>query len=129
MQAAFEHAFAWLGFGAKTSVGYGAMTQSTDISGAGESEVAPSKAETGLTPNEEIWDSVTLKWDAGGGGRITVSAPGGKTATLTGKDAEKFLSYLSEDQQQRLKNKKRELKSMRVVVEVLGNMIRLKRPA
>lgn len=30
MQAAFEHAFAWLGFGAKTSVGYGAMKEDTE---------------------------------------------------------------------------------------------------
>ena len=27
MEAAFEHAFAWLGFGAKTAVGYGAMEE------------------------------------------------------------------------------------------------------
>lgn len=27
LEAAFEHAFAWLGFGAKTAVGYGAMTE------------------------------------------------------------------------------------------------------
>jgi CRISPR-associated protein Cmr6 len=27
LQSAFEHAFAWLGFGAKTAVGYGAMTE------------------------------------------------------------------------------------------------------
>src|SRR5699024_1687806 len=27
IQAAFEHAFRWLGFGAKTAVGYGAMTE------------------------------------------------------------------------------------------------------
>lgn len=27
LQAAFEHAFAWLGFGAKTAVGYGAMAE------------------------------------------------------------------------------------------------------
>lgn len=30
LSAAFEHAFQWLGFGAKTAVGYGAMVEDTD---------------------------------------------------------------------------------------------------
>lgn len=38
---AFEHAFAWLGFGAKTSVGYGAMDRDTKI----EAKLANAQAE------------------------------------------------------------------------------------
>jgi CRISPR-associated protein Cmr6 len=38
---AFEHAFAWLGFGAKTSVGYGAMARNTEA----EAKLAKAQAE------------------------------------------------------------------------------------
>jgi CRISPR-associated protein Cmr6 len=118
LEAAFTHAFDWLGFGAKTAVGYGAMTQSS------------AKAERGggsFSVTEEVWESATIKWDAGGGGRVTASTTG-KSAMLFGKEAERFLAGLSDEQRNRLK-KKKELKSVRVVVEVMGNEITLKRLA
>lgn len=39
LQAAFEHAFAWLGFGAKTAVGYGAMEKDRAKQAAREEEL------------------------------------------------------------------------------------------
>ncbi|CAI4030048.1 Type III-B CRISPR module RAMP protein Cmr6 [Nitrospira tepida] len=42
LQSAFEHAFAWLGFGAKTAVGYGAMIRADEsASQTGERQVSP----------------------------------------------------------------------------------------
>jgi CRISPR-associated protein Cmr6 len=38
LTAAFEHAFAWLGFGAKTAVGYGAMARDTEAEQRREQE-------------------------------------------------------------------------------------------
>ena len=40
LAAAFEHAFAWLGFGAKTAVGYGAMEVDPEIRAKQEKEAA-----------------------------------------------------------------------------------------
>lgn len=40
LTAAFEHAFAWLGFGAKTAVGYGAMQVDPEIRARKEKEAA-----------------------------------------------------------------------------------------
>jgi len=59
LQAAFEHAFEWLGFGAKTAVGYGAMT----INKAKENEmqkqadkIAKEKSRTSMTEQERQID-------------------------------------------------------------------------
>jgi CRISPR-associated protein Cmr6 len=47
LTAAFEHAFAWLGFGAKTAVGYGAMARDTqaEAAAAEQAELARRQAE------------------------------------------------------------------------------------
>ncbi len=48
LHAAFEHAFDWLGFGAKTAVGYGAMTRRSDeeiARSAREAQAAASKCD------------------------------------------------------------------------------------
>jgi CRISPR-associated protein Cmr6 len=54
MQAAFMHAFDWLGFGAKTAVGYGAMKSLI---------VPPQKVAATM---EEIWENATVKYDVSG---------------------------------------------------------------
>ncbi len=52
LQKAFEHAFDWLGFGAKTAVGYGAMA--LDESAAGDREQVKAEAEwANLSPEEQ----------------------------------------------------------------------------
>jgi CRISPR-associated protein Cmr6 len=67
LQAAFEHAFDWLGFGAKTAVGYGAMKSQI---------VAPKKVTATV---EEIWENATVKYDVSG--RVMTAILGEKKAT------------------------------------------------
>ncbi len=67
VQAALEHAFAWLGFGAKTAVGYGAMAE--DPVARKQREAARAAAETQaaaaaeeqrlstLTPEDRAWSA------------------------------------------------------------------------
>jgi CRISPR-associated protein Cmr6 len=45
LTAAFEHAFEWLGFGAKTAVGYGAMRRDTAAEARAAKELADREAE------------------------------------------------------------------------------------
>jgi CRISPR-associated protein Cmr6 len=60
-KAAFGHAFEWLGFGAKTAVGYGAMTiEPKRPSGSGHAAAAP----VSVSQNE-TWLKAELKWEKG----------------------------------------------------------------
>ena len=66
LQSAFEHAFDWLGFGAKTAVGYGAFTEDPDARKRREAEEArqlkraeeAEKAErlAKLSPDDQQWE-------------------------------------------------------------------------
>jgi CRISPR type III-B/RAMP module RAMP protein Cmr6 len=86
LEAAFRHAFAWLGFGAKTAVGYGHMQVAADRAPAPPGVVAggagPGPA---LRPEIAQWSNVVLKL-APGRGELTVSHQG-KTANATGQAA------------------------------------------
>jgi CRISPR-associated protein Cmr6 len=60
LQAAFSHAFAWLGFGAKTSVGYGAMHEDREASARAEAAAEERRRErvraeelARMTPNQQ----------------------------------------------------------------------------
>ena len=65
LQAAFEHAFAWLGFGAKTAVGYGAMSEDPKARQQREAAKAQAEAEAAaaaqvralqeMTPEDAAW--------------------------------------------------------------------------
>ncbi len=65
LQGAFEHAFAWLGFGAKTAVGYGAMTEDEQARARREAERAEVAAQAAaqaeqariasLAPEDRDW--------------------------------------------------------------------------
>ena len=67
LQAAFSHAFAWLGFGAKTAVGYGAMAedaqarQRRDAARAAAEEQAAAEAAQArlltLSPEDRAWET------------------------------------------------------------------------
>lgn len=61
LEAAFRHAFQWLGFGAKTAVGYGAMrwepkavTEGRSVSGQGETGSGDESSVPFLSPEEVI---------------------------------------------------------------------------
>lgn len=113
VRASFEHAFRWLGFGAKTAVGYGAMRPSTILS----PKAAPSDSA------KTVWKGATLRFDAG---QQSVRAMHGKlsTAPLRGKELEPFFEKLESDRVRDLKNKK-SLAGVDVEIEIVGNMIRL----
>jgi len=118
VEQAFDHAFTWLGFGAKTAVGYGAMSR-PDPSGSGAR-----KADAGVGTQEQIWKSATLEWDAG---RRQLSARSNDSkAECTCEKSEGLLAGLSDDQRTTLTKKKKPLKGVDVVVEVKGNLIVLK---
>ncbi|MDR1889006.1 MAG: type III-B CRISPR module RAMP protein Cmr6, partial [Zoogloeaceae bacterium] len=69
--AALEHAFEWLGFGAKTSVGYGAMQQPPEEPAA----------------VEEIWSGARVKFNHRNGA-LTVEKNGQSAIALAPKGAE-----------------------------------------
>lgn len=70
MQEAFKHAFAWLGFGAKTAVGYGAMTRDAKAEQATQARLAQVQAEEAvrelearlatLSPEDQAWEQAQL---------------------------------------------------------------------
>jgi CRISPR-associated protein Cmr6 len=99
MAAAFEHAFEWLGFGAKTAVGYGAMNEAR---GADTSSQAKAMAKAA----EAVWPSATLTFNPGSG-EVKASFEGKVTTGLRGQDAENLFSKLDEGRARKLrKNKK-----------------------
>ena len=65
--AAFEHAFAWCGFGAKTAVGYGAMQEDPAVAAERARRQAAEQAErerqakadrvASLSPDERAWEA------------------------------------------------------------------------
>ncbi len=67
---AFEHAFQWLGFGAKTAVGYGALRRAKHGSKTSEDTTSA---------GEETWPSATLEYKPNTG-EIVASFQGQKTA-------------------------------------------------
>ncbi|CUQ66013.1 type III-B CRISPR module RAMP protein Cmr6 [Candidatus Nitrospira inopinata] len=129
LESAFQHAFQWLGFGAKTAVGYGAM-QAVESAAS-----TPTLAQQGTTPatapqpksatpsvqsKEEQWTNVMLTYSKGGGGMITVSGSAGK-AEARGAQAQSILKSLTPEQAKRLE-KKGSLTNLTVLVEIEGNL-------
>jgi CRISPR-associated protein Cmr6 len=132
LEAAFEHAFQWLGFGAKTAVGYGAMATHEPVTagraGAARSQKfdvdgKPAAAPMSSQAQEAVWDKATLSLNPGTG-EIKASFQGKKTtAGLRGPEADALLGALG-DRANKLK-KDRELKNVAVRVRIEGNMITL----
>lgn len=118
LEKAFEHAFQWLGFGAKTAVGYGAMARSKPAAEAKEAgekvDQKPALATQGL-----VWENANLDWNPGQG---ALSARLGKlvSAPLTGEKLTPVLAQLGEAKTAELK-KKYYLSNVSVRVEQLGN--------
>lgn len=131
LQKAFDHAFEWVGFGAKTSVGYGAMkaaasaASSSVLSTSGSFGVnVPPAIGSAIANGLQTWPAATLKLNPGKG-EITASFEGKTTASIKGSDADKFRAALGEERASRLK-KKQELKGVSVEVEQQGNAFTLK---
>ncbi|HEY7302184.1 MAG TPA: type III-B CRISPR module RAMP protein Cmr6 [Xanthobacteraceae bacterium] len=122
IDAAFAHAFEWLGFGAKTSVGYGALARTggeTSVLSTGTQSTQQKRAAASGT-NEVIWRDAVLSWNAGGGGRLTVSFEK-RRAEAVGEAAQKLLQPLSTELVQQIK--RRGLKAD-VKVHIDGNLAR-----
>jgi CRISPR-associated protein Cmr6 len=121
-EAAFAHAFEWLGFGAKTSIGYGAFAPA---GGERASSVAQAHSTTKQSPtaasvNEMIWRDAILSWNAGGGGRLTISFEK-RRAEAVCETAQRLLQPLPPELAQQIK--RRGLKAD-VRVQIDGNMAR-----
>ena len=100
VQEAFKHACRWLGFGAKTAVGYGQFVM--------------------LNEDRLVWRDAILEWDPGRGTIVAVKqdSPSGsgagprveKTAPLSQQKSKELIDALGEREQQQLKKKKNPLK-------------------
>lgn len=111
MEAAFAHAFKWLGFGAKTAVGYGAM-QTVGVKQPSATTSTPS-----FQTNEERWEKSTFQYQKGSG---EITATGNKKrATVRGDDAKALFAKLPDDKR-KLLEKQRLVAT--AVVKSQGNM-------
>lgn len=135
LDRAFQHAFEWVGFGAKTSVGYGAMKPVAIAPAPSSSAPIPPGSSAGnvqpasggaIAGGLQTWPTATLKLNPGKG-EITASFEGKTTAPIKGDDADKFRTKLGDERSGKLK-KKQELKGVAVKVEPLGNAYALKEP-
>lgn len=94
LETAFKLAFDWIGFGAKTAVGYGAMRRQE------RATIAPSGLETSpaspAPPTGLLrWENVVLSWNKGKRELHGVTAHG--KAFTSGADAEKIRQQLGAD--------------------------------
>jgi CRISPR-associated protein Cmr6 len=91
LDRAFHHAFEWVGFGAKTSVGYGAMVAASVQSVAGTSAAAPTATVAPTAPVEN-WPAARLKFNRGNN-TLTAEA-NGKSANAYAPNGEALLQSL-----------------------------------
>jgi CRISPR-associated protein Cmr6 len=106
VEAAFQHAFQWLGFGAKTSVGYGAFALATQSVGTGGQPPAPSpterpRAQRTEAGSETIWPQARLRYDRHNGTLIAIG-PGGTTANALAPRGAEILARLPAEAQRRV---------------------------
>jgi CRISPR-associated protein Cmr6 len=129
LAAAFEHAFEWLGFGAKTAVGYGAMKSSKDHAGDTVSERAkdggaeePARRTPSAAAREETWPAARLSWSPGAK-ELRAFSGNQSTGPLKGEAADKLIAELGESANRLRRDK--ELKNVAVRVRIEGNSISL----
>lgn len=130
LDRAFLHAFEWVGFGAKTSVGYGAMSPAvastptrTIVLGGAESNGPYSSAELGDTATQN-WTGAVLTLNPSIG-EIKASSGGKITVGIKGDEANTLRANLGEERANKLK-KNKELKGVAVIVQQSGKLFLLK---
>ncbi len=101
VEAAFQHAFQWLGFGAKTSVGYGAFMPAAQSARIGGQPTESTPPPTPRTPepearNETVWRQARLQYNRQNG-TLTAIAPNNARASVFDERAQELLSRLPED--------------------------------
>ena len=126
LNRAFQHAFEWVGFGAKTSVGYGAMAAMVIQTPSFHPSDGTPNAQTagGASPTAQIWPMAKLTLNPSTG-EIKAIFDGKTTAGLKGLDAEKLRAELGEERATKLK-KNKELKGVSVAIEQQGKNVVLK---
>ena len=126
LQGIFTHAFDWLGFGAKTAVGYGVMARAGAPASASGGQTRPSAGGAAVSastaPAGEHWSGVTLCYTAGNG-ELSASHQG-QQAQVGNPQAQALIATLRAELQARLKSRK-ELKGCGVDVEKIGSRWRL----
>ncbi len=128
LEAAFEHAFEWLGFGAKTAVGYGSMRRAPSPSEDGQvpargktaspsTPVAPDPVHK-QEPPVTVWPQALLRFHPG---QKQISAEfEKKTAMLPTECTDWFFQQLGPEREQTLR-KKKSLAGVPVLVQQDGN--------
>ena len=86
IQATFDHAFDWFGFGAKTAVGYGQFSRTTQLTPARPNpngDIPASKAATlSRQPEQSIWECALLGWNPGNATLQATPTEGGRKAEI-----------------------------------------------
>jgi CRISPR-associated protein Cmr6 len=121
VEAAFVHAFQWLGFGAKTSVGYGAFDLATQSVGISGEPPVPGPTERPRAPrtearSETVWDRARLQYNTQNG-TLTAIGPDNARANAFEERAQEFLSRLPEDVQRKVRTNQ----FVRAVARVCGS--------
>ena len=130
LDRAFSHAFEWVGFGAKTSVGYGAMAptaaqaKSSVTASGNTASTGTSTATQSRASSTQTWPTAKLTLNPGNG-EIKASFETQTTVGIKGVEADKLRAELGEERASKLK-KNRELKGVSVEVEKQGNALQLK---
>jgi len=120
LDRAFRHTFEWVGFGAKTSVGYGAMNP---VQAVAQTSATAVSSHADRPDSRQAWPAAKLTLNPSTG-EIKASFEGKTTAGLKGEDAEKLRSSLNEEQAAKLK-KNKELKNIAVMVQAQDNHLLL----
>jgi CRISPR-associated protein Cmr6 len=100
LEAAFLHAFDWLGFGAKTAVGYGAMESNAQKQR--KQEIETTQARQQQQENAQEWLDAKITFNARNGSLSAEKE--GKTAHAHSPEGEKLLNTLPKDIQQKIKS-------------------------
>lgn len=117
LQSAFRHAFTWLGFGAKTAVGYGAMIDRKQIEETQRRQQEERLEEAGISVASNTWEQAQVVSFNPGSGEIKAKSSDGKLASGN------VYSQLSDASKKRLKKKKPV--HVDVDVEEKGNSIQI----
>ncbi len=117
LDSAFQHAFEWVGFGAKTSVGYGAMAIAGDKSTTGGGSATTSANAVPSAPLES-WPAARLKFNRGN--NTLTAETNGKSANAYAPQGEALLKMLPVGVQ----NKIRQNQCFdKFAVQVVGNIL------
>ncbi len=129
LDRAFQHAFEWVGFGAKTSVGYGAMAAAaaqiaTPSAAGGTASASPAGGSAATShPATQIWPAAKLTLNPSTGD-ISASFEGKTTAALKNLQTSALRAALGQERANKLK-KNKELKGVSVEVLQHGNALLL----